>query len=201
MSLINDALKRTKEAQQQNPPPAGGPPLKPVDPAVTKAAGNSKSLLYIMVACVVVGNAFLFIYLKDGDKKPATIPSTLAPAVATPATAPVSPTPAVTTPSPTPAKPEPAPAVAANPTPVPAPAVIESNAPAASPAIVAQPEPPKPAPLKLQSIIYNPARPSAMVSGKFVFIGDKVQGFRVTAIDQETVTLVGNGQTNVLSLP
>ena len=40
-----------------------------------------------------------------------------------------------------------------------------------------------------------------MVSGKFLFIGDKVQGFRVTAINQETVTLVGNNQTNVLSLP
>jgi len=198
MSLINDALKRTKDAQQQNPPPAGGPPLKPVDPAVTKSASNSKSLLYIMVGCVIVGNAFLFLYLKDGEKKPAAIQPG-APANTAPAITPVSLPPAATTPQPV--KFAPAPAIAANPTPNAAPVVAATNVTSAPPAVAAQPEPPKPAPLKLQSIIYNPSRPSAMISGKFAFIGDKVQGFRVTAIDQETVTLVGNGQTNVLSLP
>ena len=197
MSLINDALKRTKDAQQQNPPPAGGPPLKPADPAVAKSASNSKSLLYVMVGCVIVGNAFLFLYLKDEEKKPAAI-QPAAPAVAAPTAAPVSPAPATTAPQP--AKAAPAPVVAANPASAPAP-TAETNITSAPPVAAAQPEPPKPAPLKLQSIIYNPSRPSAMISGKFAFIGDKVQGFRVTAIDQETVTLVGSGQTNVLSLP
>lgn len=194
MSLINDALKRTKEAQQQNAPPASGPPLKPADPAVTKAAGNSKSLLYIMVACVVVGNAFLFIYLKDGDRKPTAAQPT-SPIAAAPAPVPTVPA----TPAPTP--PAAVSTVTANPPPVTASALPETNAVAAAPIIPAQPEPPKPAPLKLQSIIYNPSRPSAMVSGKFVLVGDKVLGFRVVAIDQETVTLIGNGQTNILSLP
>ena len=54
--------------------------------------------------------------------------------------------------------------------------------------------------MKLQSII-NSSRPSAMISGKFLFIGDKFRGYKVTAIDQESVTLIGNGETNVLSLP
>lgn len=206
MSLINDALKRTKQAQQQSPPTADGPQLKSVDPATAKSASNAKSLLYIMVACVVVGNALLFFAIKDrGAKKPELAPASQpvtkveSPQAAppTPAPAPQS-TAAVTLPT-TPAKVEPAPVSVATTTPVAAPsaAVAETNSPAAS----VQPEPPKPAPLKLQSIVYNPGRSSAMVSGKFVFVGDKVQGFRITAIDQETVTLVGNGQTNVLSLP
>ena len=182
MSLINDALKRTKDAQQQNPPPAGGPALKPADHATSKAAGNSKSLLYIMVACAVLGNAFIFLYYfsKDRDKK-ANVPTV---SVATPAAAIL-----LVAPPPPPAKVEVAPA----------PVAVETNA--AAPVIAAPPEALKLAPLKLQSIIFNPARPSAMISGKFVFIGDKVQGFRVTAIDQESVTLAGNGETNILSLP
>ena len=40
-----------------------------------------------------------------------------------------------------------------------------------------------------------------MLSGKTVFVGDKVGEFRVRAIDQESVTLVGAGQTNILTLP
>jgi hypothetical protein len=61
-------------------------------------------------------------------------------------------------------------------------------------------EPPKPTVLRLQSIIYG-TRPSAMIAGKFLFVGDSIQGHKVIAIDKETVTLAGNGQTNVLRLP
>ena len=204
MSLINDALKRAKEAQQQNTPQAAGPALKPVDAATAKSASNSKSLLYIMVACVVFGNALLFFAIKDrGAKTTVTPPSQNATATA-PATAPVAnPAPALTpvvaaTPTITTA---PVPAVIASPVPVAAPVVEATNAAAALPVVAIAPEPPKPAPLKLQGIIYNPAKPSAMVGGKFLLIGESVQGFRVTAIDQQTVTLIGNGQTNVLSLP
>jgi hypothetical protein len=199
MSLINDALKRTKDAQQQNPPPAGGPPLKPADPATTKSTSNAKSLLYIMIACVVVGNALLFFAIQDRGAKKEIAPAvpvapTTAAAVAPAPTASVAPAPV-----PQPAKSEPAPAAIANPAPIATPVVSEKNSNDAL--LAAQPEPARPVPLKLQSIIFNPSKPSAMVSGKFVFIGDKVQGFRVTAIDQETVTLVGSGQTNILSLP
>ena len=199
MSLINDALNRTKQAQQQTPPAAGGPELKPVGPAAAKTAGGSKTLLYIMVACVVVGNALIFIYYFTNERAKRTPAASLVttPAIATNVVAARIQAPV--------AQPVPG-AVAAPSGPV---AVAETNAPAlvgtsTAPVVAAVPlvpETPKPAPLKLQSIIYNPGRPSAMVSGKFLFIGDKVQGFRVTAIDQESVTLVGNGQTNVLSLP
>ena len=194
MSLINDALKRAKEAQQQNPPPTGGPALKLAEPATTKPASNAKSWLYLMVACVVLGNALLFFAIKDRGAKSGAAPAT----PTGPAAAPANPAPVIAA-AVAPAAPPPAkvPIVSANATPVGAPVVVvvETNS------VAAQPEPPKPAPLKLQSIIYNPSRPSAMISGKFLFVGDKVQGFRVTAINQETVTLIGNGQTNVLSLP
>ena len=70
-----------------------------------------------------------------------------------------------------------------------------TNAPAMTP-----PPPPKPAPLRLQAIVFNPKRPSAMISGKTLFIGDKLGDLRVVAIDQDSATLVGAGQTNVLSL-
>jgi hypothetical protein len=64
----------------------------------------------------------------------------------------------------------------------------------------AEPAPPKPAPLKLQAILYNRAHPSAQISGKTLFIGDRIGAFRLVAVDTESATLVGGGQTNVLSL-
>jgi hypothetical protein len=62
------------------------------------------------------------------------------------------------------------------------------------------PTPPKPAPLRLQAIIFNPRRPSAMISGKTLFIGDKLGDLRVVAISKESAILAGAGQTNVLTL-
>ena len=200
MSLINDALKRASQAQQQSPPTAGGPALKPAGPAETKSATGAKNLLFIMVACVIVGNALLFLAVKDRGARPvaaAPAPSGALQLAAVPAP-----------------NPPPAPAIVSVPPAVPAQAVTSvvadtasdsdsattaTNVVASESAVVF--ENPKPAPLRLQSIIYNPARPSAMIGGKFLFLGDRIQGFRVTAIDQESVTLIGNGQTNVLSLP
>jgi hypothetical protein len=52
----------------------------------------------------------------------------------------------------------------------------------------------------LQAIIFNPKRPSAMIGGKTLFIGDKVGDLRVVAIDKNSATLAGGGQTNVLTL-
>jgi hypothetical protein len=59
---------------------------------------------------------------------------------------------------------------------------------------------PKPALPKLQAIIFSPTKPSVIIGGKTLFIGDKLSGFRVAAIDRESATLVGPGQTNVLTL-
>jgi MSHA biogenesis protein MshK len=92
-------------------------------------------------------------------------------------------------------------------------AAIDS-ATSASPAVAKEPETepttaaaiapapqPKSPPLRLQAIVFNPKRPSALISGKTLFIGDRLGDARVVAIDRESATLVGAGKTNVLSLP
>lgn len=61
--------------------------------------------------------------------------------------------------------------------------------------------PPKPAPLRLQAIVFNPKRPSAMINGKTLFIGDKLGDLRVVAIDRDSAILAGAGRTNILTLP
>jgi hypothetical protein len=210
MSLINDALKRTKEVQQQSPPAAGGPALRPVEPDPPNAGGGARTLLFIMVAAVILGNFLLWMAFKDrtavpvAAKGPASspAPSQLAdppptatsqfsnePAVAMSAS---SPTPMVATPIVSAAASTPA-------TMEPQPETVATNAPEPEPKVVFT-EPPRPTVLRLQSIIYG-TRPSAMIGGKFLFLGDSIQGHQLIAIDKETVTLVGGGETNVLSLP
>jgi len=71
-----------------------------------------------------------------------------------------------------------------------------TNATAIAPA-----PPPKAAPLRLQAIVFDPKRPSALISGKTVFIGDKLGDARVMGIDRDSATLVGAGRTNILTLP
>jgi hypothetical protein len=54
--------------------------------------------------------------------------------------------------------------------------------------------------LKLQAIVFVPTRSSAMINGKTLFVGDKLNELQVVEIKRESVTLVGGGQTNVLGL-
>jgi hypothetical protein len=42
--------------------------------------------------------------------------------------------------------------------------------------------------------------PSATISGKMVFVGEKVGDWKVVAIDKESATLVGAAGTNILKL-
>jgi hypothetical protein len=126
----------------------------------------------------------------------ATAPVSAAPVVPSPKTAgPVTPSPTVAPVQPKPGN-TPEPAVAA------APVVTTQTAsepPATNSAPVPVVQPPKPI-LKLQSILFGSTKPSAMINGKPLFLGDRIGQFRVTAISEDSVTLVGAGQTNVLSL-
>jgi len=86
--------------------------------------------------------------------------------------------------------------------PLPAPMVQAAAAPAPPPAAPA-PEAIKskaPKRARLQGIVYDPVHPYAIVSGKTVFVGDSVDGMRVTAISRDAVTLAGNGQTSKLAV-
>jgi hypothetical protein len=53
----------------------------------------------------------------------------------------------------------------------------------------------------LQAILLQPGHHSAIINGKTVFVGDKFGDLRVAAIGQDSVTLKGAGQTNILTLP
>lgn len=72
-----------------------------------------------------------------------------------------------------------------------------TNATASAP--VADESAAKPAP-KLQAVVFDPKRPSAIISGKSVFVGDRLGDLKVVAITQESVTVFGGGHTNVLVL-
>lgn len=57
-----------------------------------------------------------------------------------------------------------------------------------------------PPPLKLQGVVFDPKRPSAVISGRTLFVGDRIRQMRVTAITADTAILVGAGRTNVLTM-
>jgi hypothetical protein len=48
----------------------------------------------------------------------------------------------------------------------------------------------------VQGIMYDPARPSAIVNGKTVYVGDRLGDFRVKQISKNSITLTGPGGTN-----
>lgn len=55
--------------------------------------------------------------------------------------------------------------------------------------------------LKLQSIIYRLDKPAAVVNGEMLYVGDTIKGARVLSIDRQTVTVEWKGNTNMLQLP
>ncbi len=210
MSLINDALKRAREAQQNAPPPpAAAPHFRPAEPE-QHARHNLGLLLPVGLALVALAGLVLVWQISRRGGPPETVAaktppmSEPAPAVKTqPATRSATATaaPAHVTPA------QPAVTVVSTPPgPAPGPAAATSNAPVAvavpatntAPAPVAAPPPPPPP--KLQGIVYNPKRPSALIDGRPLFIGDRFRTFRVVAITPDTVTMVAGSVTNVLSL-
>lgn len=207
MSLINDALKKAQAAQQQaSPPPGEGLHFRPAEEE--QYARHSLGVLLPVVLAVVALLVLFFVWRLAQTHSPA-IPvraSSPTPAFATPpagpsttaAVAPILPAP------PQPASPPvPASVTKATSDSKPAPTTnlvaVETNSVSTN-AVPPADTPPKPAPLKLQGIVFNPQRPSALINGRPVFIGDRVGEFRVLAINQESATLVGAGQTNILTL-
>ena len=87
-----------------------------------------------------------------------------------------------------------------DPAPVPAPVVQSASTPIPPPVapVTETLAANTPKSVQIQGIVSDPVRPYAIISGKTVFVGDAVDGQRVTAISPDTLTLVGNGQTNRL---
>ena len=212
MSLINDALRRAKDAQQQAPLSSSPDlPFRPVEPAQQRARRGLGLLLPAALAVVAI--LVLFVAWQWAQQGGPVMPREAAARTArpaqTPAEAPLKPAgvdtaaavAAIVSPPQLPPPVSAATPVGEATTGVTNPPVADTQVSQATDAApVAAPEPPKPAPLRLQAIFFSPKRPSVIISGKTAFVGDKLGDLRVVAIDQESATLAGAGQTNVLSL-
>jgi hypothetical protein len=216
MSLINDALKRAKEAQRQAPPPSSPQmQFRPVEPSQHPRHGLSLIVPAALAAVALLVLLFVWQWAQrrtaQGPQEvraltPPAAQATIAPQLATPPPVLVA---AAAEPSP-PAEPSPRPDAVtevANLLPVTSPTTPagpplgqeqESNdAPSAS---IAPPPVPKSPPLRLQGIVFNPRRPCVVINGRTLFVGEKLGDARVVAIDRESATLVSTGGTNVLTM-
>ena len=54
--------------------------------------------------------------------------------------------------------------------------------------------------VRLQGVFYRPPDSTALINGKSVRVGDKIQGVSVLAIGKDTVTVAFGGVTNVMEL-
>jgi hypothetical protein len=156
MSLINDALKRARETQR-NDPPSGAPPLPPVESSARGGTGwilVVAAVLFLAAVCLFIGPVLF------GHKVPPAAPAK------TPEM------PAMTTT--TEAAPVPAPVTNALPPPA-----TNTNPP---PMVVVTEQLPK-----VQGIIFNAARPLAIVNGQTVNVGDRVGDFQVRQILKSSV--------------
>ena len=83
MSLINDALKRAKAAQQQTPPPPVNLPFRPVEPApvyVRRGLGLAMPVTLTIVACLALLLLWQWAQLRNaGDALEATARTAPAP--------------------------------------------------------------------------------------------------------------------------
>jgi len=177
MSLINDALKRAK-AQQLDSVGTARVQFRPVEPAKQQVKKNHTTIwiAVVIIAGLIIGFVFRQLARENKSAGPKEVKAReIVPANPIPQGA------APTTPAPKPVTQEPA---------------VQDNGAAAHADTSSEV---KPAP-KLQAVVFDPKRPSAIISGKSVFVGDKFNDLRVVAINQESVTLVGGGQTNVLVL-
>lgn len=133
------------------------------------------------------------------DQQPVMTAAFPVPSVETPAveTAPVAEPPPATATTPVTAE-----ASVANAAPLPVTAVVAevlvtnlSPAETASQPVVAPPA------FRLNGIFYTATRPSAIVNGKTVFVGEQVNGAKVVSIGRDEVTLETSGETKILSVP
>ena len=205
MSLINDALKRARQAQQENPfDGQPGVPLQPVDDLSRRNYFLRSAVA--LLALVMLGCSGWFFWKWWGSRAGSRSVVVVNQAKSDPAAQPKS-------------HPRSSPrtsiiqvstniVVRTNVTVAPKPGgelrSAPTNAPiATAPADAAAPAPP-PSPvadLKLRSIIYREDRPAAVINGDMVFVGDEIRGARVVRIERQTVIVERKGETNELRLP
>lgn len=218
MSLINDALRRAQEVQEATPPVLDTrTQYKPVEPQPSADPGRAWlppiAAILLLTAAVVGGVHWLrsspkpnreaptqAVRASEADEAPTAVAGTTVPTAA--AAQPDEPEP-VTEPTR-----DPAPATA---TATPVVAIAPAPAPVSPPTAAAEPPPPAAAPqaapatdptagLKLQAIIAHPQRPSAIVNGKSLFVGDRLGGLQLVNVTVKSVTFSGSGREHVIRL-
>ena len=208
MSLINDALKRAKAAQNAGQAPqAQGLTLRSAGPAASPRSGPGGVVPIIATLTAIIGLACLWAATRQNlasrAGNPAAQEQSPAPARQSHAVSAQATRPELTartdqsldSPQVT------APATNTPPRSTAAPALPVSGDTSTNTSAPADPPPPKPAPLRLQAVIFHPTRPSAMIGGKMLAIGDMVGEFRLLAIGRASATLASAGRTNILTLP
>jgi len=205
MSLINDALKRAKVAQQ-NAAPVTVPllQLRPIEPDPSpmpeRPTGRLLPVGIVLATLVVLFFAWPFFQSGNPPQVVTAKARSAAPVSAVPAAR------ATVSPSAPAPNSRPGITVAAAPqelSPAPVPLQTTGSGTAPTETVATQTEaaaPPAPPPLRLQAIIFNPRHPSAVLNGRTVFLGDRCGSFRVARISRTSVTLIGPGQTNLLEL-
>jgi hypothetical protein len=185
MSLINDALKQAREKQLTHPPaPGPGAQLRAPEPASSESPGTWLTLpsfvyLALLLTFLLLGVVFLRVVTRRLPVKAAPLSRPIAVATSVPS-------------------PErsaaPASGTARSGKGLRAPGTADTGTPAPT-----VPEY-QPAPLKLQAVFYSPTKPSAIISGTTVFVGDRIRDFRVTSIGKDNVTLSRGTETSMLKL-
>ena len=229
MSLINDALRRAKQSQQgaESAPNPPMPHFRPVDPAPQAGRHGLGFLVPACLGLVALLGLLLVWRLSRHSGSPAlaqpnsplNVSARVLPVVSSPnrdqETRLSSPPSAATTETAGAAKPfahsvessvsgkDPHAAFAtgvASTEPRTNPASPASGGPEPNPAVAAEPPAAVPAPLRLQGIVYDPKRASALINGRVMFVGERIRDLRLTAIHPDNVVLTGDSRTNVLSL-
>lgn len=192
MSLINDALKRAKQAQDKSvPPTAAGASMRPAETTPVKAPGMGILMpLFIGAILVLVGGALVWMAMtRNGEKKAAATSATTNAVASAEVAGSTATTEADEAKK---ANESSAPAVVAASVELPNTAAGAANA--LTNAVVDTTP-------KLQGIMYRAKQPVAVVNGKNVMVGSKLGEYQVVAIEQQSVTVVKAGVTNVLTLP
>lgn len=196
MSLINDALKRAQRTTQSNEPPRLDRPglgsIQPGQPSPQREGGAAKRIIWLVVLAVVACNLILWLVYRNHGSGTQVAARTAETGAVTPVTPQSKPASAVSEPAAT-ASTTPPQAGQRNATETAAATMVDVPAPV--PAVIGRPE------FKLKTIVFHPVRPSAMINNQILFIGDTVNGYTVTAIGKQNVTLKSGQDELVLSLP
>jgi hypothetical protein len=215
MSLINDALKRAREAERQRGSTQPDMPLQPVEPV----RRNNPSSRGLVVGIVVVALGFsIWFFAQWANTNSPSPESQLAGPTDTPA--PVGTPSELTNIAPT-LSPSPAPIAEIQSTPLPTVAAdqdsqtvpdLPTDTPVAlDPTSTLQPgaaaDAPAPPPsndpleLRLQSIIYRQRNPIVVINGQMLQKGDSIADAQIIDIQRDQVTLSRNETNWVLTMP